>query len=346
MPKTVVVVPTIRESCIRDFLHAWEHELANAHVIVLEDNPEKTFDLGARAGIDHLCWTDIDEELGDQAWIIPRRTDCVRSFGYYRAWRERPDMIVTLDDDCFPVARGGEGFLERHWRRLEEGGTHEAWQESGVGVRTRGYPYFHSRRRWRCALNHGMWQRVPDYDAPTQLLEQRAPHAFRFDNQTIAPGRYFPMCGMNLAFRPEIVPALYFLLMGRDFEFDRFGDIWAGVFAKKICDHMGWAVNSGDPAVDHRRASNVWANLRKEAPGLELNETLWSAVDAVRLTETTVAGCYRQLADALPRSGLSAAAYLRKLADAMRIWTDLFEPEEGKEHGSRSRVAALAAGVV
>ena len=102
-------------------------------------------------------------------------------------------------------------------------------------------------------------------------------------DQTIPTGRYYPMCGMNVALRPVVVPAFYFLLMGRDAGVDRFGDIWAGVFVKRICDHLGWAVNSG-PAqvVADQRASNVWANLRKEAPGLELNETLWRAVDGER----------------------------------------------------------------
>ena len=132
------------------------------------------------------------------------------------------------------------------------------------------------------------------------------------------------MCGMNVAFRPEVVPAFYFMLMGRDYAFDRFGDIWAGVFVKKICDHLGFSINSGDPPVDHQRASNVWANLRKEAPGLEINETLWSAIDLTRLTGATFGACYRQLADSLPREG-AAREYMTKLREAMIAWTRLFE---------------------
>jgi reversibly glycosylated polypeptide len=322
--KTTIVVPTIRENCIRDFLDAWKKEFVHAHVIVVEDNPTRTFDLGGLPNVSHYSWEDIDRELGDVAWIIPRRTDTVRSYGYYKAYFDRPDMIVTLDDDCYPTGARGEAFLQTHWQRLEEGGTTEAWQATGTGMITRGYPYHNFRRRWRCVLNHGMWNRVPDYDAPTQLVQARLGHPFGFENQTIPVGRYFPMCGMNVAFRPEVVPAFYFMLMGRDYAFDRFGDIWAGVFVKKICDHLGASINSGDPPVDHQRASNVWANLRKEAPGLEINETLWTAVDATRLAGTTFGECYRELAQALPCDG-PAREYMTKLRDAMIAWTRLFE---------------------
>ena len=52
--------------------------------------------------------------------------------------------------------------------------------------------------------------------------------------------------------------------------------------------------------IEHSRASNVWANLRKESRGLEVNETFWRAVDSVVLTRDTVAGAYAELADRLP----------------------------------------------
>lgn len=325
MPRTVIVVPTIRESCIRSFLEQWKRGFSGAEIVVVEDNPTKTFELGDHDNVTHVSWDDVERELGDSAWIVPRRTDCVRSFGYYLAWKRDPEMIVTLDDDCYPLTEGGEGFLETHWDRLRTTGSDGAWHESGAGVKTRGIPYFETQRRWPVALNHGMWTRVPDYDAPTQLLEARFPHAFSFDDRTIPAGKYFPLCGMNVAFRPEVVPAFYFLLMGKNYEYDRFGDIWAGVIVKKICDHLGRAVRSGEPAVDHQRASNVFANLRKEAPGLEVNETLWRVVDSTILTGTSFRECYAEVARALGRQE-NASPYFQKLSSAMLEWTQLFVP--------------------
>jgi hypothetical protein len=55
--------------------------------------------------------------------------------------------------------------------------------------------------------------------------------------------------------------------------------------------------------VIYERASTVWDNLRKEAPAYEMNETLWSAVDKVVLTQTNFADCYRELAETLDIPG-------------------------------------------
>jgi hypothetical protein len=345
LPRTIVVVPTIRETCIRDFLAAWRSEFQSdrVRVFVVEDNPERTFDLGAGVeGIDvtHFCWQDIERDLGERAWIVPRRTDCVRSYGYWKAFQEQPEMIVTLDDDCYPQ---GPGFLQQHWQRLEQGGRENAWTSSGIGTKPRGIPYYRQQRQRPCIINHGMWTNVPDFDAPTQLLQARGATGFTFDDRTIPVGQFFPMCGMNLAFRPEAVPALYFLLMGKGYEYDRFGDIWAGVFVKKIADHLGWAINSGSPAIEHQRASNVWANLRKETPGLEVNEHLWAAVDAAVLEETTFAGCYRELAETLAAVDAGDRGYFAKLAEAMTTWAALFaDSDDGAVLDAAIAVAADA----
>ena len=332
-PRIVVVVPTIREDCMSAFLDAWRDQFRRADVelIVVEDNPTRSFDLerlteGVR--MTHYCWQDIDAALGENAWIIPRRTDCVRSFGYWQAALRKPDMIVTLDDDCYPLPGiAGMSFFELHWQRLEQGGTDQAWSSSGTGTKPRGIPYYRQERSRPCVVNHGLWTNVPDFDAPTQLLQARGTTPFVFDDRTIPVGQYFPMCGMNLAFRPEAVPALYFLLMGKGEPYDRFGDIWSGVFVKKIADHLGWAINSGSPAIEHQRASNVWANLRKEAPGLEVNEDLWAAVDSVVLTGEDFATCYAELADCLAAVDSGDREYFQRLREAMTIWSSLFQQQ-------------------
>jgi reversibly glycosylated polypeptide/UDP-arabinopyranose mutase len=311
------------------FLAAWEPEFAGHELVVVEDNPARSFTLRSSAAISHYCWEDIDERLGDDAWIVPRRTDCVRSFGYWEAWRRKPDMIVTLDDDCLPPKEGPRGFLQAHWQRLQQRGEHDAWVSTTNGTIPRGVPYHTRQRQSRCVINHGLWTNVIDFDAITQLAQVRTPTPVDFPDQTIPRGAFYPMCGMNLAFRPEIAPAMYFQLMGKDWGVDRFGDIWCGLWSKRICDHLGLAVNSGSPTVHHARASNVWANLRKEATGMERNETLWRLADDTVLTATTPAGCYRQLATAVRAAGAAADDdYLRRLGTAMERWAELFTTVE------------------
>ena len=148
---------------------------------------------------------------------------------------------------------------------------------------------------------------------------------------------------MNLAFRPAMIPALYFLLMGRHrdgspWPFDRFGDIWAGVIVKRIADHLGFAISSGAPSVLHSRASNPEVNLQKETPGYPVNEILWRRVDAIGLSAETVAGCYQQIAEALEMDG----EYWRTLKHAMQTWASLFTSGARVESASvrpRLRVA-------
>ncbi|MCW5853472.1 MAG: hypothetical protein KIT87_25620 [Anaerolineae bacterium] len=317
--KVSVVVPTIRESSIQNFLAAWQVELAQTHIIVVEDNPEPTFGLAHSLAVTHYSWQDIERDLGQDSWIIPRRTDCIRSYGYYKAYLHQPDLIITLDDDCYPDSAHPD-FVQRHWERIQAGGLSEAWCSTGEGTLPRGVPYFNRRRHWPCVLNHGLWTQIPDFDAPTQLLHSRHPTPYIPIDQTIPVGQYFPMCGMNVAFVPHIVPAFYFWLMGRDYEYDRFGDIWAGICLKKICDHLGYAINSGGPYIAHQRASNVWDNLRKEAAALRMNEELWAVVDRMTLHGATFQDCYREVAHQLTIPG----DYWTRLKHAMLHWADLF----------------------
>jgi reversibly glycosylated polypeptide / UDP-arabinopyranose mutase len=318
LPSAVVVVPTSREKNILEFLEAWRVELASATILVIGD--ERSFDVTGDNVI-HFSRQDIEEHLGEVAWIIPRRTGCVRSYGCYVGALRKPDMMVTLDDDCFPDPNQ-PGFLRRHWERLQVS-CDPAWVSTVDSIVPRGMPYYATAREGQAVLNHGLWYEVPDYDAPTQLLSARLPMTLEWSNQTVPRSKYFPMCSMNLAWRTELTPAMYFLLMGPDYPYDRFGDIWGGVLVKRVIDHLGWAVNSGDPGIIHKRASNVWTNLRKEASGLEINDRFWQAVDSVRLTADTVRDAYIELAEKLPLEG----EYWLRLRQAMHIWAELFPAE-------------------
>ena len=87
-----------------------------------------------------------------------------------------------------------------------------------------------------------------------------------------------PICGMNLAFRREVAPWVYFSPMAGDTGYDRFDDIWMGLLWQKHATASGQCFNLAGPIVRHSRQSNVWANLRDEAQRLELNETAWQRV--------------------------------------------------------------------
>jgi hypothetical protein len=80
---------------------------------------------------------------------------------------------------------------------------------------------------------------------------------------------------MNLAWKVEATPWMYYAPMGPQTPYQRFADIWMGVYMKRAMDAMGKAVVSGYSWVHHTRASNVFINLEQEGPGIRVNETFW-----------------------------------------------------------------------
>lgn len=311
---TVVVIPSIREQSLHQWFSLWESELSLATIIVVEDNPEKTFRIPKKENILHYSWKEIDEELGKDSWIIPRLSDCIRSFGFLKAYQRKPDMIITMDDDCYP---DDKSFIDQHRQSLRIPYS-STWIQHFQGMNVRGFPY--NLEKKQCILNMGLWSNIPDLDAKTQLqypTYRAKKERFTFP---VAKNCYAPISGMNVAFRPEVVPAYYFLLMGKNYEYDRFGDIWAGIFLKKICDHLDYIISGGIPYVRHDRASNPLINFKKEKPGLPINERLWKDIDLITIEGDDFKTSYLSLANQLPLYN----DYFKTLQKAMKIWASLF----------------------
>lgn len=340
MKEIALVVPSIREHNFKRFMDEWTpHGLFDrVDLILMEDNPTKTFELDLhRSPLEngdhaHLCWDDIDKHSG-WADIIPRRSDTVRSFAYWFAWKKGYKYLMTLDDDCYPEP-GYELLADYHLRFMER----TRWFYTLNNVRPRGTPYFNLGKK-PVYINHGLWTNVLDYDAPQQLVNP-VPEVFTHDNRIVPSGAYFSFCGMNAMWRREAIVLSYHMLMGKrvrdgvgdvadrlePLPFDRFGDIWCGIVAKKICDYLGWSVSSGTPYIHHDRASNPFTNLRKEANGIEVNEWFWEKVDTVDLYGCrTAVDCYIRMGEHIKSFGGEHEAYWKRLGEAMVTWAELFQ---------------------
>lgn len=322
--KTFIVIPTIRNL---DFLFAWSGAFSDCHVIVVEDGPTKTACLprAPRKQTLQYCWEDIRKDFGKKEWIFSRRSAGIRSYGFWKAYMLGADIIITLDDDCYPV---DFTMVQQHRiniSRKAPAGWTTTYPHPDF-VYTRGIPYGVRGSR-RVVVSHGLWTNKIDLDGKTEVQHPNLhlsahPPTLQF----IPPHVYFPMCSMNLAFHRDVVPLMYFPLMGVNPEgvrwgYDRFDDIWAGIFAKKILDHLGWSVVSGSPFVEHRKASDPYNNLAREKEGLIVNEWLWKRVDEVSLTQKTPATCYRELAT---RVRFPKSRYFNTLKEAMILWSHLF----------------------
>lgn len=323
-----VVIPTIREECAQKWLKEWKDDLADARIIVVEDNPDPTFSLNGVA--EHYSWRDFAMDLGDDQWIIPRRTSACRSYGFLKALEhDDTDVIWTLDDDCYPEDANRGRYLDELRRIFTDPVVESPWWNTigSTGLYPRGYPYRERELQKRVMLHHGLWSNIPDLDGVTQLANpdfRMQPRSYR---DVIPIGRLFPMCIMNVAFRREMTPLMYMLLMGMDnqgepWRFDRFDDIWGGVFMKLIADRLGYAVTSGAPGVHHSRASDPRKNAALEEAGMKAHEDLWPYLRDVKLTGNTPGECYLEFAEAIaqydgetPRPG-----YWHSLATAMTLW--------------------------
>ncbi|MBI2120340.1 MAG: hypothetical protein HYT94_01810 [Parcubacteria group bacterium] len=184
----------------------------------------------------------------------------MRSYGFLKAYQLGADIVITLDDDCYPVKN--QDFVKQHIENLSLFAP-EDWFLTYPHRKyfyTRGIPYG-IRNKKEAVVSHGLWTGVLDFDAPTQLLNMNLKIPTHFPFIEFIPNNYFfPMCSMNLAFKRKVTPLMYFPPMGYDnkgkyWGYDRFDDIWAGIFAKKVIDHLGYSVVNGSPFIEHKKAS-------------------------------------------------------------------------------------------
>jgi hypothetical protein len=92
-----------------------------------------------------------------------------------------------------------------------------------------------------------------------------------------------------------------------------------------ICRHLRYSIVCGQPLVEHRKASDPFANLVKEAPGIRTNEHMWEIVHTVELQGCDPLTCMREMGTALAGQG-DAEEYLRHWGRAILEWCKLFEP--------------------
>ena len=178
------------------------------------------------------------------------------------------EYIIVLDDDCFPTddAFSLEALIYKHIDELNR--DHDV--EMCVAVTapaSRGTPYHARTIPMKAAASMGYWTEVGDYDAIGQLA-YGATYPMSFGHKPIF-GRYFPLCGMNLAFRATAWPWCQFV------DAPRYDDIWQGWLWQRHAYDSGMCFSLNGPLVRHSRQSNVWQNLRDEAISIERNETLW-----------------------------------------------------------------------
>lgn len=211
-------------------------------------------------------------------WLILQqdmnREGCgaTKNKGVRRAMEASFDAVVILDDDCFPSSEGPqtlEHLVEAHVRVLSEVSNVMMYEDTTI-PESRGTPYHELAIEMPVAASMGFWTDVGDHCAVRQLASGGASMSHLRKNVF---GRYFSLCGMNLAFKPaDWMPWCRFI------EVPRFDDIWMGWLWQREAYRRGFCFSLTGPDVKHSRQSNVWKNLREEVEYLEESETLWRRI--------------------------------------------------------------------
>ena len=260
MNKTIaIVIPTIRPESFKKFKTAWQplFDKHNCELVVVMDGKNPT-----------VNGLSVHKVMGKYASTLTNFNAGIRNLGfaYVAKYLREVNTIITLDDDVTPIGDTIKDHL--HALSLQ---VPVSWL-STASKYTRGFPY-QVRQEAEVVLSHGVWEGVADWDAPTQLVKgSRRPVTFY--KGPIPKGIYYAMCSMNLGFKTKLLPYIFHAPWALGI--NRFDDIFAGITSKREIDSRGWAVVTGLAKVKHDRASNVFTNLKNEAPGIELNETFWT----------------------------------------------------------------------
>jgi hypothetical protein len=258
-----VVIPTYRPEGYQAFLLRWKEQFEKHRValVTVWDGEEPVVECN---GINIFAPDIKGYEL------VANHCAGVRNLGFLYVAQFLPEVeyIVTLDDDMSPDG----DTIGDHIKALQQNLPISWFSHSGPAY-MRGFPYG-VRNEAPVMLSHGIWQKNPDWDAPTQLLNNNANHTDYYKG-AIPKGVHFTFCGMNVAFRRSALPFVYYAPVSDFKGAERFDDIWAGIAMKPDFDEKNWAIATGYASCIHERASNVFFNLEKEAVGIRYNEDFW-----------------------------------------------------------------------
>jgi hypothetical protein len=358
---TTINVPALLEGYANDF--AKHGRLNDVDCIVVGDRKTPHEQLHALAGKlrdrkFNVTYLDLEaqekylDKFPKLKPLIPYNSDNRRNIGYLMAVERGADILVAVDDDNFVMDGdwyAGHAMVGSRIKAktvTSSSGWYNPCDLMDTNppnrkIYARGYPY---AKRWpiaqesyavtegRVVINGGLWLHEPDVDSLTRLTEPVHGITLREERVICAPGTWAPINTQNTAFHRDVVPAFYFVPVGdpvSGIPVERYGDIWAGFFARKLIDHLGDRVSFGAPACDHRRnVHRLLKDLELEFWAVQLTDPLSEMLREWPLSAKTYCDCYVELADHLERAEWKhryadqIKAFFGKMAGAMRVWVE------------------------
>lgn len=233
-----------------------------------------------------------------------------RNFAILEALQFKPEFIVTVDDDNFPVTDEQVNLYDnafRHTPTTEAIHASEGWFDVGSfyqpRITHRGYPI---PRRVADRDENGtneitsldaqptpigvyasLWLGDPDIDAIERIVnDPEVTEPFVHTNglttsyATLARGTWCPFNSQATAFRAELAPTMFMWP-----QVGRYDDIWASYVTRKVMDEAGLHVAYGYPWVrQDRNPHDLLVDLGKEVFGMKHTPHMVDVIRGVDLS--------------------------------------------------------------
>jgi len=321
-------------SDLTSFMNEWRPIFSRFHLIIVKDPYlEEELKIAEGFNVDVYEKADIERMVGSFVLLRFNGYSC-RYFGYLVS---RKKYVVCIDDDCVP-AKDNAGCLvdavAQHITNLQTPATpfffntlYDPFRKGADFVR--GYP-FSLREGVNCAVSCGLCLNVADLDSPTQALKPALRNLRYVDAVLTVPARALvPLSGINIAFnRQALGPAIGVSLQGYEkFRWETAEDIWCGMCAKVICDHLGLGVKSGLPYVWRTERGDVVESLKRQSEGVKLMEYVVPFFQSLKLPEsaTTAEDCVVEIAKTVKEQLVKVDPSFSTAADGMLEWVELWK---------------------
>lgn len=263
---------------------------------------------------------------------IPYRSDNRRNVGYLKAYQDCCDIIISMDDDNFPVDKDfflqhaitGEVmtlpavFTANNWYNPICLLRSKSATQQEIDLYPRGYPYI---KRWKdkslpiadevkisgkIGINVGLWVGDPDVDALTRLTLGCYTEADLQQNnitRALKPQYLMPINSQNTSMVRDAIASYYFIKMGaiiQGMKIDRFGDIFSGYFLLLCNRSVGNITTLYHPLVSQERNEHILLkDLHVELPGILIIEELVTFLEEGLPKTNSYSEAYAVLAEKL-----------------------------------------------
>lgn len=327
--KTAVIIPSMRgPRCLESFIEIAPDDVD--FIILsqkkLEKKNERTTEFN-------------DDEVFAKSWIFNRYSK--RNFGFLYAYKQNYDRIINLDDDCFPVS---SSFFEEHFSMLNNFANDNfnilnLYSNIPPKVLEKGARGFPTQldKRFPIVINQGLW--IGDLDLPARTISNllgkngKVPppistKARVLSKFSIAEKQLTTVCGMNISFLREVVPAFPYTYMDAEsFGIARYDDIWSGLFIKIILDKLGKRMSVGNPVIRHEKGTReIQKDIDYEDKGDVMNNFLWNNLPSLCLEGKDYTSCFLEIASWLSKiSKEPNMKFFDKISKSMYEWINLIE---------------------